>query len=507
MDQNDDADPPPNKPLAIHPGLWAIEHHFTEREPRQVIKFRGAIKSTKFVSITQRIISDGENLGAEPPWSSTELNVHGVSRNELAVVVGILVPHSFRNSIKVKQTRTLQAFEKDKHLTCEAPSEVFIVVRPLVFERNTSYILYKYQEPGGCEIYPLPAALESCVLFFKEWVHDYADPLMKKRHDNIANNITNFAKQYLKDHEEDFTDAGLASTRSKNELQGLTKHRATPAILQSFVQRILQRPEECTGDKDALTFIKLMRAVWFPAEGSSIDWLDIAVVKQFITGLKHGALNDYDTPPAMWRSFIVQVCSSLYERPEDDPMKLVERIRRVHRTVIQAGINYNNSQAIVSEDGALSRVYNVAISAMKLALEQAKAEQSLVRQHFMVPPSSKRSIDDIISSLIDGAVSRDQRLSDIRDLAALSHLQHEMLFRNQTELFDTVIKVMGDLRVHFKDNEMDGAQMEGVENHGTQMDGVENHGAQLRGNRSEDADFGMTDDDVNLAIQRQLSNY
>jgi hypothetical protein len=84
----------------------------------------------------------------------------------------------------------------------------------------------------------------------------------------------------------------------------------------------------------------------------------------------------------MWRSFIVQTCSSLHERPENDSTKLVERIRRLHKTTTQAGISRDDRQVIIGGKDPFFNVYNVAINAMKLAVEEAEAEQALAREQF-----------------------------------------------------------------------------------------------------------------------------
>ncbi|KAG5744305.1 hypothetical protein H9Q69_013010 [Fusarium xylarioides] len=261
MEQNEEAVPPPDKTLAIHPALWAIELELHKRQPLQVIRFRGKAKSTKLASQTTPIITHGENRGAVPPWSGTELDIHGVSKAELAVVVGVLVTEELCESARPgkKKTQGLNSFSKDEHpvITPKASMPIFYVVRPLNFKRTTLYILYDYSDSFGlCEIRPLSSGFENCVLFFEEWLHDYADSEMKKRHDKIKKNITAFAQKYIKDNESDFTDAGLASARSKSELQNPTRPPASSlAFLKSSIQGALSA-YEITGDAAYMNLIK-----------------------------------------------------------------------------------------------------------------------------------------------------------------------------------------------------------------------------------------------------------
>ncbi|KAG7419263.1 hypothetical protein Forpe1208_v002586 [Fusarium oxysporum f. sp. rapae] len=129
----------------------------------------------------------------------------------------------------------------------------------------------------------------------------------------------------------------------------ISKDLSPTSQLHFTIKGIFERLEECNGDKDAEHFIRLLKEAWFPTEkGDSIDRLKITVVKQLIKGLKHAALDGHGTPVVMWRSFIVQTCSSLHERPEDNSPKLVERIRRLHKTTTQAGIRRDDSYVTIS---------------------------------------------------------------------------------------------------------------------------------------------------------------
>ncbi|VTT63470.1 unnamed protein product [Fusarium fujikuroi] len=530
MEQNEAA-VPPDKTLCIHPALWAIELNI-QREPFQVIQFRGSIRSTKEAKNALTVIREGNNKGAEPPWSGKELEIHGVSRGQLAVVVGVVVPEGFQNTVKPKKIRKAQAFNRDEHTTISGNESLnlFYVVRPLKNEqRNTPYVLYEYSsEDGLCEIMPLSSALESCVLFFEEWVYDYAHTETKKRHDKIAGNITAFVQKYLKDHESDFTDTGLASTWSKKELQGSTKPPAQPlATFQSSIHGSLSAyeitgdnaPEDCDEDKDARSLVKLVKEAWFPTEKYSPDWLQPAVVKRLIIGLKDGALTamNYDTPPAMWRSFIVHACSALADAPMDDAILTAARIRRAHRTIRQAGIGHNdygNYRQLLGDDQAVSKIYNAAISGLKSAVEQANVDREFLRSQFPVTTSRDRSIEDIVSSLVDRSVSRDQRISDVQHLSALICAQHEMMSLNQSRVIEAAIKIMEKARdmvgcdrmegIEHAGTEMHDAQMEGVEKDDAQMEDVEKDDAQTKGTKSIDEDSRMTEAEVELALERQL---
>ncbi|KAG5744307.1 hypothetical protein H9Q69_013012 [Fusarium xylarioides] len=259
---------------------------------------------------------------------------------------------------------------------------------------------------------------------------------------------------------------------------------------------MLERPEDCDEDKNAQSLVELIKGAWFPTEQHP-NWLQTAVVKRLIIGLKHGAVKNCDTPPVMWRSFIVHACYDLNDNPTEDTVMMAMRIRRVHRTIRQAGIghgDYGNYRELLGDDRAASRIYNAAIETLREAMRMAEADAQCLRGRFPIPTSGDRSIDDVISSLVDRSVSRDQRISDARDLSALIHAQHDMLFINKRRMIETAIKAMEDMRDQLKSD-----QMEGIEETDSEM-----HDAQTGGTGSNDEDLEMTDAQMELVTERQI---
>ncbi|KAK4149465.1 hypothetical protein C8A00DRAFT_18846 [Chaetomidium leptoderma] len=208
------------------------------RTPSQVIRVGNtedeAISMEQAVETLGVLAQDQTSAGKE--WSSAELAVLGSKKDDLVIIVGVLLPNNLANVYKPSVPKTVEEFDSSKHTLLSSNVTTPTVVRKLSgWPTNLFVLANKNPETDLCRVRPLPKKINRRIFFYREWTDTagLASGQANARYDTWKRNIAAFADDYLDEHADDLYDEPIQPTGPQSGPVERTADMSMAFIMQS----------------------------------------------------------------------------------------------------------------------------------------------------------------------------------------------------------------------------------------------------------------------------------
>ncbi|KAM0420926.1 hypothetical protein ACHAPT_011316 [Fusarium lateritium] len=274
------------------------------------------------------------------------LHVTGVYQEELAIVLGELLPIEFCCPKALKAVAFPLIFNPTHDSLVGTAPTAGILVKQLDHKRCNLYLLHD-KEDGLYRKSRLPRNIGDRVVYYSEWVQNDHYIQVEERKVAFRTNICKYTEAYIEDHQDHFLDAPRSSTLD-DEQETL---RITPRGM--ILLCIYQGIEGFGTVRDYDTIVdSLAKANWKELyhagtvieeslevvrdmiEGLATDGpgkiLPVAL-NQLARGLRAGAISDTLVDESLYRAFITLFCAEHTAKRAEGDKALHEAIRTAHQ--------------------------------------------------------------------------------------------------------------------------------------------------------------------------------